>query len=109
MKNVHIVADTAQNLTSMVVGIASLYRRRIWRTGSVGVGLVKSTTTAEIGSTADIYTTGSVQLHAGDDTDIFMMERAASFSGQQFAYRCGGCGRICWPDKGENQEIMPAL
>ena len=79
-ENVRVMADTAQNLTSMVVGIAASTGGTSGA-GSVGVGLVKSTTTAEIGSTADIYTTGSVQLHAGDDTDIFMMEPAASFSG----------------------------
>ena len=78
-ENVRVMADTVQNLTSLVVGIAGSTGGTTGA-GSVGVGLVKSTTFAEIGSNADIYTGGSVQLHAGDDTDIFMMEPAASFS-----------------------------
>ncbi len=78
-ENVRIVADTVQNLTSMVVGIAASTGGTTGA-GSVGVGLIKSTTLAEIGTNADISTSGSVQLHAGDDTDIFMMEPAASFS-----------------------------
>ncbi|EHI49802.1 hemolysin-type calcium-binding region [SAR116 cluster alpha proteobacterium HIMB100] len=78
-ENVRVMADTVQSLTSLVVGIAGSTGGTTGA-GSVGVGLVKSTTIAEIGTNADIYTSGSVQLHAGDDTDIFMMEPAASFS-----------------------------
>ena len=64
-ENVRVMADTVQNLTSLVVGIAGSTGGTTGA-GSVGVGLVKSTTFAEIGSNADIYTGGSVQLHAGD-------------------------------------------
>ena len=78
-QNVDVTADTSQNLTSFVVGIAGS-TGGVTGAGSLGVGLIKSTTTAEIGSQADIETSGSVKLHAGDDTDIFMMEPAASFS-----------------------------
>ncbi len=78
-QNVDVTADTSQNLTSFVVGIAGS-TGGMTGAGSLGVGLIKSTTMAEIGSQADIETSGSVKLHAGDDTDIFMMEPAASFS-----------------------------
>ena len=77
--NVIITADTVQNLTATVVGIAGS-SGGLSGAGSVSVGLVKSTTEATIGSDAVIDTDGSVQLHAGDDTDIFMLEPAASFS-----------------------------
>ena len=77
--NVIITADTVQNLTATTVGIAASTGGTSGA-GSVSVGLIKSTTTAQIGSQADIETLGSVQLHAGDDTDIFMLEPAASFS-----------------------------
>ncbi|MDC1135924.1 hypothetical protein OAT45_04360 [Alphaproteobacteria bacterium] len=77
--NIDITADTSQNLTSFVVGIAGS-TGGMTGAGSVGLGLIKSTTKAEIGASADITTSGSVKLHAGDDTDIFMMEPAASFS-----------------------------
>ncbi len=46
----------------------------------MSAGVVKSTTEAKIGGNADIDADGSVMLHAGDDTDIFMLEPAASFS-----------------------------
>ena len=77
--NVNVMADTVQNLTSFVVGIAASTGGTAGA-GSLGLGLIKSTTKAEIGEFANIYTSGSVKLHAGDDTDIFMMEPAASFS-----------------------------
>ena len=77
--NVIVTADTVQNLTATVVGIAGS-SGGLAGAGSVSVGLVKSTTEATIGSDATISTDGSVQVHAGDDTDIFMLEPAASFS-----------------------------
>ena len=77
--NVIVTADTVQNLTATVVGIAGS-SGGLSGAGSVSVGLVKSTTEATIGSDAVITTDGSVQVHAGDDTDIFMLEPAASFS-----------------------------
>ena len=77
--NVIVTADTEQNLTATVVGIAAS-TGGLSGAGSVSVGLVKSTTEATIGSLADIDTDGSVKVHAGDDTDIFMLEPAASFS-----------------------------
>ena len=77
--NINVTADTSQNLTSFVVGIAASTGGTAGA-GSLGLGLIKSTTKAEIGEYADLYTSGSVKLHAGDDTDIFMMEPAASFS-----------------------------
>ena len=77
--NVIVTADTEQNLTATVVGIAAS-TGGFSGAGSVSVGLVKSTTEATIGSNAAIATDGSVKLHAGDDTDIFMLEPAASFS-----------------------------
>ena len=77
--NVVVTADTVQNLTATVVGI-SASTGGLAGAGSISVGLVKSTTNATIGGSADINTDGSMQLHAGDDTDIFMLEPAASFS-----------------------------
>mgnify|MGYP000291077933 CR=1 FL=1 len=77
--NVIVSADTEQNLTATVVGIAGS-SGGLAGAGSVSVGLVKSTTEATIGSAGVIDTDGSVSVHAGDDTDIFMLEPAASFS-----------------------------
>ena len=77
--NVMVTAETAQDLTATTVGIAGS-TGGFSGAGSVAVGLVKSTTYADIGSDAVIETDGSVGVHAGDDTDIFMLEPAASFS-----------------------------
>ena len=77
--NVMVTAETVQNLTATTVGIAAS-TGGFSGAGSVSVGLVKSTTYADIGSNAVISTDGSVGVHAGDDTDIFMLEPAASFS-----------------------------
>ena len=77
--NVMVTADTVQNLTATTVGIAGS-TGGFSGAGSVAVGLVKSMTYADIGSDAVIDTDGSVGVHAGDDTDIFMLEPAASFS-----------------------------
>ena len=77
--NIGITADTAQDLTATVVGIAGS-SGGLAGAGSVSFGLVKTTTDAYIKGNADLTTSGSVKLHAGDDTDIFMLEPAASFS-----------------------------
>ena len=77
--NVMVTADTVQNLTATTVGIAAS-TGGFSGAGSVSIGLIKSTTYADIGSNAVITTDGSVGVHAGDDTDIFMLEPAASFS-----------------------------
>ena len=77
--NVLITADTRQDLTATTVGIAAS-TGGFSGAGSIGIGLVKSTTYADVGSDANITTDGSVKIHAGDDTDIFMLEPAASFS-----------------------------
>ena len=77
--NVGITADTVQNLTATVVGIAASSGGTSGA-GSVSFGLVKTTTAAAINGNANIDTDGSVKLHAGDDTDIFMLEPAASFT-----------------------------
>ncbi len=74
-----MTAETEQNLTATVVGIAGS-SGGFSGAGSVSAGVVKSTTEAKIGGNADIDADGSVMLHAGDDTDIFMLEPAASFS-----------------------------
>ncbi|MGC6517441.1 MAG: hypothetical protein ACON49_05385 [Candidatus Puniceispirillaceae bacterium] len=78
-ENVMVTAETVQNLTATTVGIAAS-TGGFSGAGSVSVGLVQSKTYAEIGSDAVITTAGSVGVHAGDDTDIFMLEPAASFS-----------------------------
>ena len=77
--NVIVTADTRQDLTATTVGIAAS-TGGFSGAGSIGIGLVKSTTYADIGSDANITTDGSVKIHAGDDTDIFMLEPAASIS-----------------------------
>ncbi|MGC6512260.1 MAG: leukotoxin LktA family filamentous adhesin [Parvibaculales bacterium] len=77
--NIEVAANNEQNLTATVVGIAGS-TGGLAGAGSVSVGLVKSTTNAFIGDDATVYTDGSIKLHAGDDTDIFMLEPAASFS-----------------------------
>ena len=77
--NVMVTADTVQNLTATTVGIAAS-TGGFSGAGSVSFGLIKSTTYADVGSNAVITTDGSVGVHAGDDTDIFMLEPAASFS-----------------------------
>ena len=77
--NVMVTADTEQNLTATTVGIAAS-TGGFAGAGSVSFGLIKSETYAELGSNAVITTDGSVGVHAGDDTDIFMLEPAASFS-----------------------------
>ncbi|MGC6476026.1 MAG: leukotoxin LktA family filamentous adhesin, partial [Parvibaculales bacterium] len=76
---VDVTAETEQNLTATVVGIAGS-SGGFSGAGSVSAGVVKSTTEAKIGSNANIDADGSVKLHAGDNTDIFMLEPAASFS-----------------------------
>ena len=77
--NVMLSANTEQNLTATTVGIAAS-TGGFAGAGSVSFGLIKSTTYADLGSDAVITTDGSVGIHAGDDTDIFMLEPAASFS-----------------------------
>ena len=77
--NVMVSAETVQNLTATTVGVA-LSSGGAAGAGSISVGLIKSTTYADIGSNAVINTEGSVGVHAGDDTDIFMLEPAVSFS-----------------------------
>ena len=77
--NVMLSANTEQNLTATTVGIAAS-TGGFSGAGSVSFGLIKSTTFADLGSDAVITTDGSVGIHAGDDTDIFMLEPAASFS-----------------------------
>ena len=59
--NVIVTADTEQNLTATVVGIAAS-TGGFSGAGSVSVGLVKSTTEATIGSNAAIATDGSVEI-----------------------------------------------
>ena len=78
-RNVIISAQNKQNLTATTVGLAGS-TGGFSGAGSIGVGLVKSATYADIGAQAVIATDGSVSLAAQDDTDIFMLEPAASFS-----------------------------
>ena len=78
-RNVIISAQNKQNLTATTVGLAGS-TGGFSGAGSIGVGLVKSATYADIGAQAVITTDGSVSLAARDDTDIFMLEPAASFS-----------------------------
>ncbi|MGC6439628.1 MAG: leukotoxin LktA family filamentous adhesin [Candidatus Puniceispirillaceae bacterium] len=77
--NVMLNAETVQNLTATTVGIAGS-TGGFSGAGSISVGLIKSTTFADVGSSADIQTDGSVGVQAIDNTDIFMLEPAVSFS-----------------------------
>ncbi len=77
--NVMLSANTEQNLTATTVGIAAS-TGGFSGAGSVSFGLIKSTTYADLAQMQVITTDGSVGIHAGDDTDIFMLEPAASFS-----------------------------